>query len=529
MQHLTTSSFPGGPAKRSLLSLGLAALLFVLGATVPVTQGPVEASLSAKPFPNSCGREGQKPCPLFGKDRHIPSCMSGLVERPLGKRCSKKRTAKEVVRDVRSDVRDTTNTVHEGVRDGASVVSDGARDVGRRLGRNDRIIGKAKNVIRELGPTLKAAALTMNDCRIDSILMGLTRNNQASIAKRIQENNCWTGILENARTQGYQTVTMGVSGGGSFLVGAEGENGLAFDTSGERPVTTYHTLGIKFLSLGAGAAGTLGYWKADNTSFGGDGHGASLALTAAGGSGAAVWFGYDSDEVTGVSVSLTAGAEADVAYVRNRTEILSYTYPVAQPSFAAADLGGYKPSAAPNWQRRASRRSQQRVSPGNQAIYDGVARGTALGLEIAGQRYLEKQLRKPQTIVKACNKSDYKSINIVMAYRMPAYEGSGSRWRSEGWWTAKKGKCVNLGLPNYEPGIGYEDVMFLYATTSARDEDGNWVDVYAGNALSFCIDNDRFDFPQSRQMDCSGPNKRVARGWEMNVTQGVNRFNFNPR
>lgn len=516
--------------RASFTSLGVAALFVALAVLVPITAGPLEARVAAKPFPESCGREGQKPCPLFGKNRHVPSCMPGLVERPLGKRCSKKRTATEVVRDVRGDVRDTTDTVRDGVANAADSVRDGARDVRGRLGRNDRIIGKAKNVIRELGPTLRAASRTIVDCRIDFILMEMTRDNQASIAKRIQENSCWPDILENARAEGYQTVTMGVSGGGSFLVGAEGENGLAFDTSGERPVTTYHTLGIKFLSLGAGAAGTLGYWKADNTSFGGDGHGASLALTAAGGSGAAVWFGYDSDEVTGVSVSLTAGAEADVAYVRNRTEILSYTYPVAQPSFAAADLGGYTPSAAPNWrQRSAARGYQQGVSPGNQAIYDGVARGTALGLEIAGQRILEKQLRKPQTIVKACNKSDYKSISIVMAYRMPAYEGSGSRWRSQGWWNVKKGKCANLGLPNYEPGIGYEDVMFLYATTPARDEDGNWVDVYAGNALSFCIDNDVFDYPQSRQMDCSGPNQRVATGWEMNVTQGVNRFNFTPR
>lgn len=316
--------------------LALGAILLALASMVPVSHGPFAAAAQAKDFPASCGREGQAPCPLLGPNRHVPSCMPGLSEKPLGERCTA--TTPITLPTIIPKPEQVAGCGAKGEKPclarqalpscEGTLVEDFVAGSCRR---NDGdIVNMSKNALREVGPILKTIAYSAVQCGVDTIMLNAKAAGPALTVARLQALPCFNAMLDQARQSGYQTLTIGGGGGAAFGVGAEGENGFAFDTAKRRPITTYHTLSLKFLSIGAGASVTVGLFKKDNLNFGGDAHGAAVGFAAVGGGGAAVWFDYRNDKVQGANAIITAGGRADLAYIRNTTQVLPTQYAIQQ-------------------------------------------------------------------------------------------------------------------------------------------------------------------------------------------------------
>jgi hypothetical protein len=307
------------------------AVLFALASLVPVSTGPLEASAQASAFPRGCGGNGQRPCTVL---EHIPSCKPGLREWPLGKTCSPKPKPKpliprpETVKGCGANGESPCKINQAFPSCEGNLVEDFA--IGRCRRNDGDFVNMAKNTLREVGPILSTIANSAVRCGVDTIMLNSRNVGPAATVARLQELPCFNALLDSARSNGYQTLTIGGGGGAAFGVGAEGENGFAFDTAKRRPITTYHTLSLKFLSIGAGASVTVGLFKKDNRSFGGDAHGAAVGFAAVGGGGAAVWFDYRNDRLQGANAIITAGGRADLAYIRNTTEILPTQYAIQQ-------------------------------------------------------------------------------------------------------------------------------------------------------------------------------------------------------
>ncbi len=304
-----------------LLKLALAAIMFALATLVPVAQGPLASQAKAHHWPSSCGREGQKPCPLLGPNRHLPSCKPGLVERPFGKRCSEAKTILPKPEQVAGCGAGGEKPC-AAWRAFPSCEGRLAHDILKGVCRTEdsALIRMASSAFRELKPLITTIGLGATQCGVDTIMLGANRRSKQDTAELLMALPCFDGLLDQAQANGYRTLTIGGSGGASIGIGAEGENGFAFDTSGNRQVRTYHTLSLKFLSIGASAAVNVGLYKAPPSRLAGDAHGASVGVAYLGGGGAAVWYNYGSDDVAGLTAVITAGGKAEAAYVRNTTK-----------------------------------------------------------------------------------------------------------------------------------------------------------------------------------------------------------------
>lgn len=313
------------------LKLAAGAVGLGLAALVPVSSGPLEATAQASAHPQYCGRVGQRPCKVW---EHIPSCVPGAIEKPIGKRCVAKPKRKPIIPRPEQVAGCGANgekpcTVNRALPScEGNLVEDFA--IGRCRRNDGDFVNMAKNTLREVGPVLSTIANSAVQCGVDTVMLNARNAGPAATVARLQQLPCFNALLDSARANGYRTLTIGGGGGAAFGVGAEGENGFAFDTARRRPITTYHTLSLKFLSIGAGASVTVGLFKKDNRSFGGDAHGASVGFAAVGGGGAAVWFDYGNDRLQGANAIITAGGRADMAYIRNTTEILPTQYAIQQ-------------------------------------------------------------------------------------------------------------------------------------------------------------------------------------------------------
>ena len=530
---------------RSILAACVLAICFGAGLGLPGFSGPFVSTAEAHHWPSSCGREGQKPCPLIGPNRHVPSCMPDLVERPFGQRCSKKKPLISGGSNPLSPY-SNPNCGAMGQRPCAlPIVPSCEGDLvehfiqGRCIQNEGDIVNMAKNTIREVGPLLSTIGRSVVDCGIDGIMLQANRNNGGETARRIQENTCWNSVLDNARRNGYRTVTIGSSGGVGLGIGGEGENGFAFDTARLLPVATYHTLGLKFGSIGAGGAVTIGLSKADNRSIGGDAHGATIAFSAIGGSGASAMFEYGNAEVASVSAVITAGAKFDISYVRNTTRVLSTSYPVVgnagytpppppggsvdQPSRRRVPVG---PTAAPPKKKTNTDHALDVLD----SIQDAMHEATRIRLEEERRRIEEERIRDEenqiQTSVHLCNKTKHKRIIVSWAYRQDSFDGAGDRWRGRGGFEVKRGKCFLAGAYNYAPGVGYDDVMFIFASTPGRPGDPGYVE-WQGTGLPFCVAHEgEFAHSESWKMHCDPAVGKVVRGHEYRAAPGVGRFEF---
>nr|GGH94190.1 hypothetical protein GCM10011355_07790 [Aquisalinus luteolus] len=391
------------------------------------------------------------------------------------------------------------------------------------------IINIAKNTAEEVGSFAQAAATSMHSCGVFALMEAVDPDRLSVTAGEIAAKGCFETLLAQADRLGYQTVTIGGTGGAGFLIGADGENGFAFDTKGRYAPSTYHNLGFKIgLTAGGGAALTVGFYKKTNQpgpdGFGGDGHGAALGVAAYGGSGLGVWYGYDGS-FAGFNAVVTAGGKLDVVYVRNTTQIISLgtvpassgeTWQAPQPAPAPSSGPSSGPSSTPP-----AYRPGIPAPPPPAAEFDdpNLAAAYAIGQGIA----TIMETRANQSRVKVCNKTDVDEVNFAHIQSMPSASGYGYEWVATGWYQAKRKRCETVRLPTNKDGSAYVGQAF-FVFYGQRDG----VDTFWGNEgnPSFCVDlESRFTFPGADRMACNGPSLAQIGGFPRVISLGTNQIN----
>jgi hypothetical protein len=224
---------------------------------------------------SACGGLDQRPCFVWER---IPSCNAGLVENILGHRCTS-------------------------------------------AGPGGALESSARAVATDLRDLLAALGGYVT-CFDASLIRGALDRGDTAYADELKRSSCVKRMGAMAHERGYRTLTIGISGGGSFIVGASIDTGFAFDTAGKTAPTLYQTKAISIgFQAGGGVAINIGLSKGSNAvnTAGSDSHGFSFEAGAGAGAGVAIWYDYDGN-LDGVSVSAIAGAEGEAgAYNRVNT------------------------------------------------------------------------------------------------------------------------------------------------------------------------------------------------------------------
>lgn len=231
----------------------------------------------------SCGAQGQRPCTLVER---VPSCDKGLAEDFLANRC----------------------------------VAAGPDHL-RRL---------AERALHDLRPLLRAAA-AMVQCqsapgRVETVRRMLQSRDQNLLHNWLRNDTCLRAMTDAARSGGYNTVTLGLGGGGSIGFGVNSELGVAVDVEHRRPARFFATLGYSGgVGAGVDVSMIVSFYKKSNvpgpSGFGGDSQGFVYSGAALGGGGAAIWYDYDG-RLAGASAFGSVGAGGEVGvYNRVHTEV----------------------------------------------------------------------------------------------------------------------------------------------------------------------------------------------------------------
>jgi len=241
------------------------------------------------------------------------------------------------------------------------------------------IISTAKNVVKEsislvkimgtgakclaLNPLNKTKDLLSGEQRKPSLLKELKQmieDKDPNAALRIASSECLKQVVSKAADEDYNTVTVGVSSGGSIVaVGGFLDTGFAYDIqalsryykkqSNTLPVpTVYQTKGGSLgPQLGGGNSLSLGLYKSTNEANprGSKTQGVTLSAAAVAGVGTGVWFNKGG-ELDGISLALNGGAEGEAAY----NWLTTSTYNLDKPT-QISDCGGNGKPACKKWER----------------------------------------------------------------------------------------------------------------------------------------------------------------------------------
>jgi hypothetical protein len=246
----------------------------------------VRAASAAPAPPLDCGRENGRPCYITER---IPSCNPGLMEDFLAHKC---------------------------------------------IAGKSHLLGKARAALMDATTTRIMKALVSHASCFDAAqLIQAVAARNAAYALNLKTLPCLQSLAAVAAAAGYNTLTVGVTGSGPSILGANSEMGIGFDTHGASAPTFYSTAGYALgVQDGATPALALGVSIKLNRpgtvagtmdGFGGSHQGIEAEYAAADGSGVIANFD-DDDQFLGVTMTITAGDELDAgAYVRTTTAVLA--------------------------------------------------------------------------------------------------------------------------------------------------------------------------------------------------------------
>ena len=502
------------------IQIFLSAALAAAGIAVPATEGPLRSVALAA---GTCGGNNQRACTVF--ERPGNPCNSGLVEvsknllDPKAGRCVRKSAAR--ANCGRQGQRACTILERSGRPCDAGLVERTSNYLDPRAGRCERFDpnnpGTIIDNVRDVGNVVVAVS-SDSVTQVPAIINMSSRDAArlaplsadmlalwASCATRfdrlksftgqpfldaIESTSCLEDTLDLASRHGYKTVTVGMGASLSVGLGVEAEAGFAFDVDRVNNATVYQSQGFKVNSAGVGGALTIGLWRARNDQLAGDGQGIVGGIKAFGGSGGGLWYDYDQN-FAGFSVSLTAGAGYDAAYVRNQTRadptnILPYRRrsPAPAPSMAGGgNTGEYFPDRAP----------------------------------------LDRGRMEPllPTSLSICNRSGEDVIDTALAYWNPAARDGEGGWRSQGWYAVDGDRCITVELPSDESGGPYSGEVFMIGSADAME--------WEGGPERFCVGSrTRFTYEDSDAADCPSPDARKG-SQRIYVEAGkTNRYDFEP-
>lgn len=503
---------------RRLALLALAAMAFALMATVPATRGPLATPVQAHHWPSKCGGVGKRPCRLL---EHVPSCRPGLVEDFAKDICRKPQKLPTLL--------PRTNCGKEGQTPCKLPIvpscDEGlAEDFlqGRCVRAGADMVAMAGNLIHDSGGLAKNIALGLAGCQIENLVAGLRKSTPIDVARaraeRAAQLPCMRDALQSANRAGFQTLTVGMAGGAAAGVGGEAENGLAFDTSLRPTVSTYHSLALKFNSLGGGVSFVVGLHKGHNRGgsggFDGDGHGATGAIAGAVGTSIAAEFNYDGS-VSGLTVGLEAGGKAELAYFRGMT-VIGATFDAYRPPQAISTPSPSFPGAS-----RPNRPEPVAVAPvpapppapAPASVGDAILQGILAGVSGAAAERADRTGPADKAWARFCNKSQSDTVSIAIAYAVPARGVMAANITSEGWWPVKRKKCTRIPVPT--PGLSQgETTTILWF---GREPDGNH---YEGQDGTFCVVDKVHTYRNADTRDCDGEGDYRVTGHAFDVQAG---------
>ena len=129
------------------------------------------------------------------------------------------------------------------------------------------------------------------------------------------------GVLAAAAEGGFPSITVGVTGDVSLVVGGSYSIGVAQSTSEWLIGKGYHTWAITGgASVGADASPEIAFWKAPHAELAGTSHGAIGGATYGSGAALGFWWSYDGP-FQGFSVNPQVGLSAELEYVRSETAL----------------------------------------------------------------------------------------------------------------------------------------------------------------------------------------------------------------
>ena len=300
------------------------------------------------------------PCKIWER---IPSCDRGLVEDFLAGKC-----------------------LQAGQADGLARIAT-------------QILSDASGLIR--------IATTALSCIDSKNLEHAIRRNDPVFAKRLMAIQCFINVKRVALDEGYSTLTVGLSGGGSFVLGTFLDTGFAFDLTGKREPTLYQTKAISIgFQAGIGAGLNIGVYKSSNAvnTAGSDAQGLTFEAGAGVGGGAGVWFDYEG-RLDGLSISAIAGASGK-AGAYNRINTSYYSVNGANP----IGCGMKDQKACKIWQR---------IPSCDKGLYEDLGQGMCrkkapLRCGAENQRACKVWERIP-----SCNKGLYEVIGKGVCKRKP--------------------------------------------------------------------------------------------------------------
>ncbi len=418
------------------LYLVFVAALAALFLSVPVTEGPLKSVALAA---GKCGGLNQKACKIW--QRPGRPCNKGLVERssnpldPNAGRCKK------------YDPKKPGNLIDQ-VRDAANAVVAVPADMVTQV---PAVIAMSGRDAARLAPLSLDLSSRWARCAVG--FKGINRGSGQGFYDAIMGTPCYGETLDAARRHGFKTVTIGIAGGGAAGIGAELETGLAFDVEGVRNATAYESQALKINSYGGSVGLTIGMHMPANDAIGGTGQGIAGGIQAFGGSGGGIWYDYDRN-FTGFSVSITAGAGGEAAYVRNTLKL--------RPT----NIRPQRPDApAPNQQdphRPAPYEPGPGTPPGDRDFIPD--RGTAIGYTPPAPVHYPTELL-------VCNRSGEPVMYAAIGYSDPRGGRSIHSWTSEGWLQIADGGCRNFILPDDDDGQPYASPVYMMGIAEQTEWD----------------------------------------------------------
>jgi len=183
------------------------------------------------------------------------------------------------------------------------------------------------------------------------------KNKDASFGVVLGESKCIKQVVGQAVDEGYQTLTIGYSGGGSIGVGVFTDNGFAYDVRqlhqffknpriSTVPIPTFYQTKAVSGGIQSGLSGglNLGLFKDASTADarGSDSQGVTFEAGAGIGGGTGIWFDYDGN-LDGISASAIVGVSGKAgAYNRINTSYYKLNGPT-YISCGAANQRACKP------------------------------------------------------------------------------------------------------------------------------------------------------------------------------------------
>lgn len=276
-----------------------------------------------------CGALNQRACPVTVR---VPSCNQGLVEELGTARCVKPKARPAHC----GRVGQKPCKIHEFI---PSCTADAVEDFvkGQCINSSDGLLEKAKVELQKAEPTLTRIANSAVTCIDPTLLARTAPGARQGVVDNLLKLECFRSILATARAEGFKTVSVGLSGGTSIGFGIDVEAGFAFDTAAPTNAPTFYLGGGYSLGMQGDASGSVaisllkGANRTGGGGYGGDSHGLTLGLAAAGGSGVGVWFSYEG-ALDGLTVMLTSGAKLNAgSYSRSTTHVFALTEQASAP------------------------------------------------------------------------------------------------------------------------------------------------------------------------------------------------------